>query len=256
MWVQIWRNSINDALYLLVNKKFSKVLANSGHMLSNFPEDACCRATGSPMERTLRREETASFHVLSEGQAYFKLSGILNVYKKNWRLCLYNLKDKASVVIEKKLRVEILELVTMILHYKIIRTVHRSNPEMKKEYDSPARTENAKRSIIKHNFPPLNKHYRLRWGSETITTECIQATQWAISKVLWIQDARYACSCSALLYCQNLASLCNFWIIVCLNWLSRDWGSMPNFSFILCFYEIDVRHLLQAQVQMELANQI
>lgn len=81
----------DSALYLLVNKKFSKVLASSGHMLSNFPEDACCLATGNPMERTLRRDETASFHVLSEGQAYFKLSGILSVCKKNRNLCLHKL---------------------------------------------------------------------------------------------------------------------------------------------------------------------
>lgn len=66
-------------LYLLVNKKFSKVVANSGHILSNFPEEACCLATGNPIERTLRSEETASFHVLSEGQAYFRLRGILSV---------------------------------------------------------------------------------------------------------------------------------------------------------------------------------
>lgn len=65
---------------LLVKRKSSSVLANSGHMLSNFPEEACCRATGSPMERTLRREATASFHVLSEGQAYFKLRGTLRVW--------------------------------------------------------------------------------------------------------------------------------------------------------------------------------
>lgn len=54
-------------------------MASSGHILSNFPEDACCRATGSPIERTLRREDTANFHVLSEGQEYFKLRGTLSV---------------------------------------------------------------------------------------------------------------------------------------------------------------------------------
>lgn len=64
-----------------MNKKSSKAFASSGHILSNFPEDACCLATGSPIERTLRREETASFHVLSEGQEYFRLRGILSVCK-------------------------------------------------------------------------------------------------------------------------------------------------------------------------------
>lgn len=70
-----------SCVYLFVNKKSSKVFASSGHILSNFPEDACCLATGSPMERTLRREDTASFHVLSEGHEYFRLRGILSVCK-------------------------------------------------------------------------------------------------------------------------------------------------------------------------------
>lgn len=82
-----------NCIYLLVNKKSSNVLANSGHMLSNFPEDACCLATGSPIESTLRREETASFHVLSEGQEYFRLSGILSVCK---------MKDQTKCVVVQR----------------------------------------------------------------------------------------------------------------------------------------------------------
>lgn len=73
-----------------MNKKSSKVFASSGHILSNFPEDACCLATGSPIERTLRREETASFHVLSEGQEYFKLRGIPNVCKNEEKSKMYS----------------------------------------------------------------------------------------------------------------------------------------------------------------------
>lgn len=72
-------NCKNKLADLLVKRKSSKVLASSGHILSNFPEEACCLATGSPIERTLRREDTASFHVLSEGQEYFKLRGTLRV---------------------------------------------------------------------------------------------------------------------------------------------------------------------------------
>lgn len=67
--------------YLFVNKKSSKVFASSGHMLSNFPEEACWRATGNPTESTLSKEDTASFHVLSEGQAYFRLNGTLRVWE-------------------------------------------------------------------------------------------------------------------------------------------------------------------------------
>lgn len=48
-------------------------------MVSNFPDEACCRATGNPMDNTLSKDETASFQVLSDGQAYFKPKGILNV---------------------------------------------------------------------------------------------------------------------------------------------------------------------------------
>lgn len=57
-------------------------MASSGHMVSNFPEEECCRATGSPIESTLSREETASFQVLSEGQAYFKHKGIRSVWRR------------------------------------------------------------------------------------------------------------------------------------------------------------------------------
>lgn len=74
-------NCKNEWADLLVKRKSSKVLASSGHILSNFPEEACCRATGSPIERTLRREDTASFQVLSEGQEYFKLRGTLRVWE-------------------------------------------------------------------------------------------------------------------------------------------------------------------------------
>lgn len=66
-------------LYLLVKRKSSKAFASSGHMVSNFPDEACWRATGNPMDNTLSRDETASFQVLSDGQAYFKPKGILNV---------------------------------------------------------------------------------------------------------------------------------------------------------------------------------
>lgn len=65
--------------YLLVKRKSSKALASSGHIVSNFPEEACWRATGSPIDSTFSREATASFQVLSEGQAYFKPNGILRV---------------------------------------------------------------------------------------------------------------------------------------------------------------------------------
>ena len=63
----------------MVKRKSSKALASSGHMVSNFPEAACWRATSSPTDSTLSREETASLHVLSEGQAYFRDRGILRV---------------------------------------------------------------------------------------------------------------------------------------------------------------------------------
>lgn len=66
-------------LYLLVKRKSSKALASSGHIVSNLPEEVCCRATGNPMDSTLSRDETASFHVLSDGQAYFKPRGIFKV---------------------------------------------------------------------------------------------------------------------------------------------------------------------------------
>lgn len=66
--------------YLLVKRKSSKALASSGHMVSNIPEEACWRATGSPMDNTLSRDDTASFHVLSDGHAYFRPRGIRRVY--------------------------------------------------------------------------------------------------------------------------------------------------------------------------------
>lgn len=71
--------------HLLVKRKSSKALASSGHMVSNFPDEACWRATGSPMDSTLSRDDTASFHVLSDGQAYFKPKGILKVWRMNKR---------------------------------------------------------------------------------------------------------------------------------------------------------------------------
>lgn len=69
--------------HLLVKRKSSKALASSGHMVSNFPDEACWRATGSPMDNTLSRDDTASFHVLSDGQAYFRPKGILKVWRMN-----------------------------------------------------------------------------------------------------------------------------------------------------------------------------
>lgn len=54
-------------------------------MVSNLPEEACWRATGRPMESTLSSEETASFQVLSAGQAYFRPSGIRSVYRAEKR---------------------------------------------------------------------------------------------------------------------------------------------------------------------------
>lgn len=68
-----------EITYLLVKRKSSKALANSGHIESNFPDEACWRATGNPIDSTFSREETASFQVLSDGQAYFKPKGILRV---------------------------------------------------------------------------------------------------------------------------------------------------------------------------------
>lgn len=68
-------------LYLLVKRKSSKALASSGHIVSNFPDEACWRATGSPIDSTLSRDETASFQVLSDGQAYFKPKGIRKVLR-------------------------------------------------------------------------------------------------------------------------------------------------------------------------------
>lgn len=62
-----------------MKRKSSKALASSGHIVSNFPDEACWRATGSPIDSTLSRDETASFQVLSDGQAYFKPRGILKV---------------------------------------------------------------------------------------------------------------------------------------------------------------------------------
>lgn len=73
------QSTFKTRLYLLVKRKSSKALASSGHIVSNFPEEACCRATGNPMDSTLSRDETASFQVLSDGQAYFKPSGIFKV---------------------------------------------------------------------------------------------------------------------------------------------------------------------------------
>lgn len=67
--------------YLLVKRKSSKALANSDHIVSNFPDEACCRATGNPMDRTFSKDETASFQVLSDGQAYFRPKGVLKVLK-------------------------------------------------------------------------------------------------------------------------------------------------------------------------------
>lgn len=66
----------------MVKRKSSKALASSGHIVSNFPEEACCRATGSPMDSTLSREETASFQVLSDGQAYFNPRGIFKLWRE------------------------------------------------------------------------------------------------------------------------------------------------------------------------------
>lgn len=74
------RSRFITRLYLLVKRKSSKASASSGHIVSNFPEEACCRATGNPMDSTLSRDETASFQVLSDGQAYFKPSGIFKVW--------------------------------------------------------------------------------------------------------------------------------------------------------------------------------
>lgn len=79
VYTVINRREDYNLLYLLVKRKSSKALASSGHMVSNLPEGACCRATGSPMDRTFSREDTASFQVLSDGQAYFKPKGILRV---------------------------------------------------------------------------------------------------------------------------------------------------------------------------------
>lgn len=69
------------SVYLLVKRKSSKALACSGHMVPNFPDEACWRATGRPMDSTLSREETASFQVLSDGQAYFRPKGIRRVLR-------------------------------------------------------------------------------------------------------------------------------------------------------------------------------
>lgn len=76
------RSTFITRLYLLVKRKSSKALASSGHIVSNFPEEACCRATGNPMDSTLSRDDTASFQVLSDGQAYFKPSGIFKVWRE------------------------------------------------------------------------------------------------------------------------------------------------------------------------------
>ena len=51
-------------------------------MASNFPEEECWRATGSPMDSTLSRDETASCQVLSDGQEYFRPRGILRVWAR------------------------------------------------------------------------------------------------------------------------------------------------------------------------------
>lgn len=64
---------------LLVNRKSSKAQASSGHMVSNFPREACWRATGRPVDSTFNKEETASLQVLSDGQAYFMPRGNLRV---------------------------------------------------------------------------------------------------------------------------------------------------------------------------------
>lgn len=82
----------------MVKRKSSKALANSGHIVSNFPDEACCRATGSPMDSTLSRDDTASFQVLSDGQAYFRLKGILKVLKakKQNKKNLMRLKHKGT----------------------------------------------------------------------------------------------------------------------------------------------------------------
>ena len=76
------RKSLHFYTYLLVKRKSSKALASSGHMVSNFPEGACWRATGRPTNSTLSREDTASFHVLSDGHAYFRPRGIRKVYSE------------------------------------------------------------------------------------------------------------------------------------------------------------------------------
>lgn len=84
----------------MVKRKSSKALANSGHIVSNFPDEACCRATGSPMDSTLSRDDTASFQVLSDGQAYFRLKGVLKVLKaKNKTKKLMRLKHKGTLKI-------------------------------------------------------------------------------------------------------------------------------------------------------------
>lgn len=65
----------------MVKRKSSKALASSGHIVSNFPDEACWRATGSPIDNTFSSDETASFQVLSDGQAYFNPKGILKVLR-------------------------------------------------------------------------------------------------------------------------------------------------------------------------------
>lgn len=64
----------------MVKRKSWKALASSGHMVLNLPEEACCRATGSPMDSTFNRDDTASFQVLSEGHEYFRPSGTRRVW--------------------------------------------------------------------------------------------------------------------------------------------------------------------------------
>lgn len=76
------RSTFKTRLYLFVKRKSSKALASSGHMVSNLPEEVCCRATGNPMDSTLSRDKTASFQVLSDGQAYFNPSGIFKVWRE------------------------------------------------------------------------------------------------------------------------------------------------------------------------------
>ncbi len=97
---QIVHLNLQYCLYLLVKRKSSKALASSGHIVSNFPDEACWRATGSPIESTLSRDETASFQVLSDGQAYFKPKGILKVLQVKKKQKIRRKQQKQNTVTE------------------------------------------------------------------------------------------------------------------------------------------------------------